>query len=158
MPGESLDGSQDDGNDGSQEITPPATLDLLEHRIASLQRNRRTRIHLKIFFPILLFGSAADAAGFMPPPPKAPPLGWNAHRLSVYGCTVLCGLALVLNGRRQKITDQELQDMADRGQLEDMLKQLLRENPDQREMLQGIALRYRVLCPDLWEQFPEWED
>jgi hypothetical protein len=53
-----------------------------------------------------------------------------------------------MNGRKRRFTEQEIQGMAERGELEDAIRQLWIENPEHREVLKQIILGYPVFLPD----------
>jgi hypothetical protein len=131
----------------------PASLEpaqRLRRHIDTLRLTKRAGIFLNVAFPILLTCSTADAAGFFPKPPRGNPvaLGLRAHSFLLHLCTTLCGGSWVMNGRKRRFTEQEIQGMAERGELEDAIRQLWIENPEHREVLKQIILGYPVFLPD----------
>jgi hypothetical protein len=56
--------------------------------------------------------------------------------------------------RKRALSRQELQMLAESGQLPGLLRQLLADNPNKRELLQEIAMHHGVDrdCTELWEQ------
>ncbi len=115
----------------------------LQAHMKTAEYTRRERKIISSFLPLLFLGTAIEVSGMAPQfPPNAPPIAQKLHTFTVYLCTALCGYQLLVNGKRRQFTEDQILDMMQNGELEPTLKQLLIENPEERERLQEIAVHF----------------